>query len=184
FFRIRVMSAEADGADGVPSLQALLEKREELSGVNIDQYPSDKIIKDTYQIPKEGRAAFLITAPLASYFRHHDDEKIDPEGAFLLSDYIRALLRWMVAVSLLSRHSGDNEGFKTGELMAHIGNCLVATSMTAYSGKMAGPPAAAVYHRHVVHKLGEELRRGTEAKNVAAKLVDFDENLGIKTANQ
>ncbi|KAF4650608.1 hypothetical protein FOL47_001032 [Perkinsus chesapeaki] len=172
----------AEPQNEIPSLEALMEARPDLRNINIDQYPSDRLINDAFGMPEEKRLPFLLSTPLKVYFSH-SDEKIDPEGAFILSDFVRALLRWAVAISLITCYD-NGDGLQMGELTAHIGNCLLATNMSAYSGKIAGPTGSAHYHQLTVCRLSESVRRGGDKAALVAKIIDFDENLGIKTANK
>ncbi|KAF4692167.1 hypothetical protein FOZ62_011005, partial [Perkinsus olseni] len=162
-----------------------IESNPSLEGIAFDQNPPEAVITAAADLPPTKRISYLLSLPLKELCSEAESEPLRiSEDDYILSDYIRAVLRWAICLSLVSCHSDDVDSIPMGYLLGHLESVLASTGALSYSGKPGGALAAKFYHRHSVRKATEAVRRGVPIKSVLQDLSLMDQNIALRSANE
>ncbi|KAF4694296.1 hypothetical protein FOZ60_008454 [Perkinsus olseni] len=156
-----------------------------LNATTTNPNPPEAVITAAADLPPAKRISYLLSLPLKELCSEAESEPLRiSEDDYILSDYIRAVLRWAICLSLVSCHSDDVDSIPMGYLLGHLESVLASTGALSYSGKPGGALAAKFYHRHSVRKATEAVRRGVPIKSVLQDLSLMDQNIALRSANE
>ncbi|KAF4649989.1 hypothetical protein FOL47_001539 [Perkinsus chesapeaki] len=162
-----------------------IEKAPAFEGICFDQNPPEEVLATAVDTPPSNRLTYLLTLPLKklSGGDEYDSLRIS-EDNFLLSDYIRVIIRWAICLSLISTYANDMDTIPVGYLLGHLESILASTGALSFSGKPGGALAAPFYHRLSIRKAAEATRRGLPMKAIFQDLSIMDQNLALRAANE
>ncbi|KAF4679866.1 hypothetical protein FOZ60_014387 [Perkinsus olseni] len=111
-----------------------IESNPSLEGIAFDQNPPEAVITAAADLPPTKRISYLLSLPLKELCSEAESEPLRiSEDDYILSDYIRAVLRWAICLSLVSCHSDDVDSIPMGYLLGHLESVLASTGALSYS---------------------------------------------------
>ncbi|EER18663.1 hypothetical protein Pmar_PMAR004244 [Perkinsus marinus ATCC 50983] len=154
-------------------------------GISFDQNPPETVIATAADLPPAKRMSYLLSLPLKELCSEEEPEPLRiSENNYIFSDYIRAVVRWSICISLITTFSADIESIPLGYLLGHLESILASTGTLSHTGKPGGTVAAQLYHRYSVKKATEAIRRGVPIRSVLQDLSVMDQNVSLRAANE